>query len=69
MDRRRRRLSHDREWALLFPWEFLLMSMVLLPLGVAVAATAALAVLVLWLIVRAHSSKRGRRRAHENSSS
>ncbi|MHC4973386.1 MAG: hypothetical protein ACYTG3_13745 [Planctomycetota bacterium] len=56
--RRRRRSGPDREWALLFPWELLFLPMVLLPLGVAVALVAAVALLVLWLIVRAHSSKR-----------
>ena len=56
--RRRRRTSHDREWALLVPWELLFVPLVLVPLGAAVAVTAALALLAVWLILRAYSNKR-----------
>ena len=56
--RRRWRTSHDREWALLVPWELLFVPLVPIPLGAAVAVTAALALLAAWLIVRAYSNKR-----------
>jgi hypothetical protein len=55
--RRRRWTSRDHEWALLLPWELVFLPLLLLPLGLAVAAIAALALLVVWLIVRAYSSR------------